>query len=685
MNLLEKQVFYWAHMLDEAFCKETDWSSVSKDYIGKRDKQDEWYTSPENAEKIIEPFKEYLRGKKIYCNCDDPEWSGVYKFLYSKFKQYGLAQLVATGYGAKYKAVVTPETYDDPNKILQENPGNGDMNSKDSIEEAKQSDIIISNPPFSRPDKADDNLFRNWIKIAFNYNCNLIGIGMTRAVKEKFISEKMLQDKLFVYYCPRYKCGRSGKNIENTDGKKKETVQVSIYSTFDEDLNYGPALKFNVHSYLEHLPTTIWDGEQIPITVNDLQMNDTFGKSVKEDAFSRSIIPPPTRQNVGKLIALPFSVIDLDWKNYFTLVGFISNPTVTLSDGEIKKMSSAIVLKYNKAVAPDQEILNSAKDLNDSNYDALMQKMKKDVDTLFANNDVKRLKEICLNYRSNCQYWKDRTGLKQKFYKEIYDYAIKIYKLMTGYLSSASDFINAIYWIYDTTKLSIDKKLKYISKLFSSLRVKKFYKNHKDKNVFGAGSNISMEEIENVVNLVYLVHDCIQFNQKYIKFNKLVSKAKKSTNKSDSNDVLRESKLLQDFYEKNIKPRLEKPYINNNFKKEMQYKLQRISDYTNKINTELPYKTIEGYIDEFIKITGYSPDQFNVDKLTELNYSQVEAIKTGLDKLRPNVGVYRIYLERHSDAYQADIYEKLMQKTLDMQATITNAKKICTTWLKAHR
>jgi len=143
---------------------------------------------------------------------------------------------------------------------LQENPGNGDMNSEDSLAEARAADIIVSNPPFSRPEEADDNLFRNWVKIAFNCNCGLIGIGMTRAVKENFISEKIMQDELFVYYCPRYKFGRSGENIENSDGKKKETVQVSIYSTFNENLNYGPPLKFNSKSYLENLPTTEWNG-----------------------------------------------------------------------------------------------------------------------------------------------------------------------------------------------------------------------------------------------------------------------------------------------------------------------------------------------------------------------------------------------------------------------------------------
>ena len=47
-------------------------------------------------------------------------------------------------------------------------------------------------------------------------------------------------------------------------------------------------------------------------------------------------------------------------------------PVVTLADGETKNMSSAIVLKYEKAAAPDQEVIDSARDLTDSNFDVLM-------------------------------------------------------------------------------------------------------------------------------------------------------------------------------------------------------------------------------------------------------------------------------------------------------------------------
>ena len=40
--------------------------------ISKKKKDDEFYTTMQNVEKIIETFKDKIRGKFVFCNCDDP-------------------------------------------------------------------------------------------------------------------------------------------------------------------------------------------------------------------------------------------------------------------------------------------------------------------------------------------------------------------------------------------------------------------------------------------------------------------------------------------------------------------------------------------------------------------------------------------------------------------------------------
>jgi hypothetical protein len=46
---------------------------------------------------------------------------------------------------------------------------------------------------------------------------------------------------------------------------------------------------------------------------------------------------------------VPFSVIDLNWRDWFILKGFIDAPKVVLSNGEKKTTSPAIVLQYDVA------------------------------------------------------------------------------------------------------------------------------------------------------------------------------------------------------------------------------------------------------------------------------------------------------------------------------------------------
>ena len=219
---------------------ESSWGSVLKDYVAKKVKNDEWYTDEKHAGMIVEPFKEHIIGMKVLCNCDNPESSQVFKFMLGKFKEWRLQKLVSIGYGAKKKAIVTPENYESGD-FLVDAPGNGDMNSPDSLAEAEEADVIVSNPPFSNPGQAD-NLFRNFIKIAFSKNCGVVGIGMTKSIKEPWLREKILGKELFVYPCPRYTFDRAGENLENADDELKSTVQVSIYSNWKVDMDRRPIM-----------------------------------------------------------------------------------------------------------------------------------------------------------------------------------------------------------------------------------------------------------------------------------------------------------------------------------------------------------------------------------------------------------------------------------------------------------
>lgn len=92
-------------------------------------------------------YIDHFRGKIVFCNCDDPEESNFWLFFYLKFDHIGLKKLISTHYDANnisYKL----EYYGGLKCIKTDLKGNGDFRSEECIELLKESDIVITNPPF---------------------------------------------------------------------------------------------------------------------------------------------------------------------------------------------------------------------------------------------------------------------------------------------------------------------------------------------------------------------------------------------------------------------------------------------------------------------------------------------------------------------------------------------------------
>lgn len=202
-----------------------------------RAKKDEFYTQLVDIEKELKHYKEQFHGKVVYCNCDDPFESNFFKFFASRFKSWGLKRLIATSYkpspvantelilqpsllgyedkvvnnevGSKGRPKVTANKFiindvsdldgdgafdiRDVAEQLKKNKNNewaplvggGDFRSLESIELLKQSDIVVTNPPFS--------LFREYVAQLVENNKKFLILGDQNAVtyKETF---KLIQD-----------------------------------------------------------------------------------------------------------------------------------------------------------------------------------------------------------------------------------------------------------------------------------------------------------------------------------------------------------------------------------------------------------------------------------------------------------------------------------------------------------
>ena len=144
----------------------------------KRIKNDEFYTRLEDIEKELTNYKEYFKDKIIYCNCDDVEYSNFYKYFKDNFNKLGIKKIIATNLSLDNTAYKT-EFDNNSKESRTELRGNGDFRSEECVKLLQESDIIVTNPPFS--------LFREYIAQLIKYNKDFLIIGNMNAATYKEI------------------------------------------------------------------------------------------------------------------------------------------------------------------------------------------------------------------------------------------------------------------------------------------------------------------------------------------------------------------------------------------------------------------------------------------------------------------------------------------------------------------
>ena len=176
----------------------------------KKNKNDEFYTRLEDIEKELNHYKEYFKGKTIFCNCDDPRISNFFKYFALNFNEFGLKKIISTCYKNQdvdlftqndcEKAVYIEYTGNpnDPTSTdfstieVKELKGDGDFRSQECIELLKQSAVVITNPPFS--------LFREYVAQLIQYDKKFIIVGHQNAISYKEIFSLIKENKLWLGY-----------------------------------------------------------------------------------------------------------------------------------------------------------------------------------------------------------------------------------------------------------------------------------------------------------------------------------------------------------------------------------------------------------------------------------------------------------------------------------------------------
>ena len=289
----------------------------------KRNKADEFYTQLADIEKELRHYKDSFKDKVVFCNCDDPYESNFFKYFAMNFNYLGLKKLLATCYDSSPIAYTqlnlfgenksVPNNNRHPYKIeinevqdynkdgatdladveyLLKNKKNsmsllkedGDFRSKECIELLKQSDIIVTNPPFS--------LFREFIEQLTTYNKDYIIMGNTNALTYKEVFKLFKEDKVRTGYtnfnvgmyffvpndCEKYHKIVDGKKMVRVSTScwftslevKKHNDELTLYKKYNE-LEFPSFVNYNainVNNYKE-IPYD-FDGEiGVPVTFLD--------------------------------------------------------------------------------------------------------------------------------------------------------------------------------------------------------------------------------------------------------------------------------------------------------------------------------------------------------------------------------------------------------------------------------
>lgn len=177
-------------------------------------KQDEFYTTYDSIQSEINYFSDgTFKDKVVLCNCDDPFESNFAKFFLRNFNYLGLRRLICTSYSGSPMTGTQLSLFDDYSEpvtnqhgyvmdinevpmsngrgvidadieailhtkgVVKRLKGDGDYKSKECLHYLSQSDIVVTNPPFSK--------FREYLATLMDYQKQFLIIGNVNAITYK--------------------------------------------------------------------------------------------------------------------------------------------------------------------------------------------------------------------------------------------------------------------------------------------------------------------------------------------------------------------------------------------------------------------------------------------------------------------------------------------------------------------
>ncbi len=114
-------------------------------------KVDEFYTMLSDVEAELQHYRHFFKGKAVYCCCDNPQYSSFCKYFSGHYNELGISSLICTWLQNGGK-ICFKAKYDRINRNFKyyKIEGNGSYDTSDCLKIMGQSDIVVTNPPFSK-------------------------------------------------------------------------------------------------------------------------------------------------------------------------------------------------------------------------------------------------------------------------------------------------------------------------------------------------------------------------------------------------------------------------------------------------------------------------------------------------------------------------------------------------------
>jgi hypothetical protein len=325
----------------------------------RKAKNDEFYTQYQDIEKEIEAYLEYnpdtFRHKVVYCNCDDPFESNFFRYFVLNFNKLGLKQLITTSYKpspvantqlglfgndktlekSKGRPKITANKFiitevrdvdgdgefnlKDIAKQLKENKrnewkpldGDGDFRSDECIDLLNQSDIVVTNPPFS--------LFREYLKQLVDHNKKFLIIGNMNALKYANIFPLIKDNK--IWFGNNHKVNGGAmffeipEGIANLDQVREIKINESgkkVYITRVQGIRWFT----NLDHGRRHQPLPLMTGSEVIKFVT----KKPYDKYDNYDAIDLSLVKNIPSDYKG-MMGVPISFLDKYSPEQFEIIG----------------------------------------------------------------------------------------------------------------------------------------------------------------------------------------------------------------------------------------------------------------------------------------------------------------------------------------------------------------------------